>query len=94
MSKIDELRKVDFKNHELRKAYDYKTKFRDLSSAEQQKKLKEHLEKARKHPKINHPVSRIIFIFKAVLPLQWNYGALITSMMYKCLASRVHALTM
>lgn len=50
-------RRGDFKDYELNKAVKYKSKFRDLKPEEQQQKLKEHLDKAKDHPRLNHPVS-------------------------------------
>ena len=55
-------RRDDFKNYELNKAAKYKSKFRDLKPEEQQRKLKEHLEKAKNHPRLSHPVSSTVEI--------------------------------
>ncbi|XP_067935666.1 nucleobindin-1-like [Watersipora subatra] len=48
-------RREQFKQHALREAYNFKSRFRDLPEEEQKKKLEEHLEKAKKHERLNHP---------------------------------------
>lgn len=54
---LDKKRREEFKKHELNKAFDYKTRFRDLKPEEREQKLKEHLEKSKDHARVNHPVS-------------------------------------
>lgn len=53
---IDLKRRKNFKKHEMDEARKYKSKFRDLTEEEQQKKLEEHLEKSKKHERLHHPV--------------------------------------
>lgn len=40
----------------MRKGHEWKMKFRDLPAEEQKKRMEEHLEKAKNHSRINHPV--------------------------------------